>query len=536
MKKLIFISAFIVLSLGAAAQAQTINAGESGAAVRNKLNEMFSTLFSKTVFMQFSANGVTDWHSNYQPFDNYFRVSYDQGNTWGAAVPIASEYMVITALTVDTLFLPNDTITGNLVRLKDSLTVFVTPHQLNQRLENLEIPGGDQQTLSIINDSLFITNGNAVSLEPYLTTDYQNLGLGAKTGTQQAITITGGTGILLDLADNDNDPQNEAQALSLGTTAGNPVINLSQVNSQAGGNITLRSTGAASLSASGDTLTINATSGDVINAFFNTIPVTSTTLSVTYPGTFPGAYFLNVNAWYNKTIDGKDVRIQNAVYDFSKNNSGFSLKLDTLAGYIEYLAVDTVNIFPVTFDDSNYATADHTHAGVYQPLDGDLTSIAGLAGTSGFLKKTAADTYTLDTNTYLTGNQTITLSGAVTGSGTTGISTTLSDNTATYAKIGADLKTANTVSSTVDLSAGGIGNVTLSANTAFTFTNFQLNKTYLLIVNANNYTASFAQGSKHIAVEGNATIGTTGIYYISLTCIDATSGSEKLLTVIMKGA
>jgi len=37
-----------------------------------------------------------------------------------------------------------------------------------------------------------------------------------------------------------------------------------------------------------------------------------------------------------------------------------------------------------------------------QPLDADLTAIAALAGTSGFLKKTAADTWALDTNTYLT--------------------------------------------------------------------------------------------------------------------------------------
>lgn len=37
-----------------------------------------------------------------------------------------------------------------------------------------------------------------------------------------------------------------------------------------------------------------------------------------------------------------------------------------------------------------------------QPLDDDLTAIAGLAGTSGLLKKTAANTWTLDTNTYLT--------------------------------------------------------------------------------------------------------------------------------------
>ena len=38
----------------------------------------------------------------------------------------------------------------------------------------------------------------------------------------------------------------------------------------------------------------------------------------------------------------------------------------------------------------------------YQPLDGDLTSIAGLAGTSGFLVKGGANSFSLDTNTYVT--------------------------------------------------------------------------------------------------------------------------------------
>jgi hypothetical protein len=63
-----------------------------------------------------------------------------------------------------------------------------------------------------------------------------------------------------------------------------------------------------------------------------------------------------------------------------------------------------------------------------QPLDADLTAIAALTGTSGFLKTNGAGTWTVDTNTYLTGNQSITLSGEASGSGTTGISVTLSNS------------------------------------------------------------------------------------------------------------
>lgn len=41
-------------------------------------------------------------------------------------------------------------------------------------------------------------------------------------------------------------------------------------------------------------------------------------------------------------------------------------------------------------------------AGPYQPLDDDLTAIAALVGTEGLLKKTAADTWELDTTVYAT--------------------------------------------------------------------------------------------------------------------------------------
>jgi hypothetical protein len=50
---------------------------------------------------------------------------------------------------------------------------------------------------------------------------------------------------------------------------------------------------------------------------------------------------------------------------------------------------------------STYLTPTSAGA-LYQPLDADLTAIAGLSGTSGILKKTLTNTWTLDTNTYLT--------------------------------------------------------------------------------------------------------------------------------------
>lgn len=144
--------------------------------------------------------------------------------------------------------------------------------------------------------------------------------------------------------------------------------------------------------------------------------------------------------------------------------------LTTAADQLIYATgVDTFAMASLTtfgrslIDDADAATA-RTTLGLaigtnVQAWDADLDAIAALAGTSGFLKKTAANTWSLDTATYITGNQTITLSGDVTGSGTTAITTTLASvgTAGTYTKVTTDAKgrvTSGTTLSTGDLPSG----------------------------------------------------------------------------------
>ena len=61
-----------------------------------------------------------------------------------------------------------------------------------------------------------------------------------------------------------------------------------------------------------------------------------------------------------------------------------------------------------------------------QSLNSDLTAITSLSGT-GLLKRTGSATWSLDTSTYLTANQNISVTGDATGSGNTSITLTLAN-------------------------------------------------------------------------------------------------------------
>ena len=83
-----------------------------------------------------------------------------------------------------------------------------------------------------------------------------------------------------------------------------------------------------------------------------------------------------------------------------------------------------------------------------QAYNADLTAIAALAASTGLVKKTGAATYALDTNTYLTTNQNLSISGDASGSGATAISLTLANSgvtAGTYTKLTVDAKGRATV-------------------------------------------------------------------------------------------
>jgi hypothetical protein len=77
----------------------------------------------------------------------------------------------------------------------------------------------------------------------------------------------------------------------------------------------------------------------------------------------------------------------------------------TFTGVVGEVTVDTTKDTVVVHDGTQvggYPLARESALANYQPLDGDLTAIAALSGTTGIVRKTDTNTYSLDTATYLT--------------------------------------------------------------------------------------------------------------------------------------
>jgi len=167
--------------------------------------------------------------------------------------------------------------------------------------------------------------------------------------------------------------------------------------------------------------------------------------------------FSGINTFTTQLTSDSSTRAATTAY--VKNQNYLVSNSAITAGTYKSVTVDTKGLVTAGTNPTTLSGFGITDA---QPLDADLTAIAALSGTSGLLKKTALDTWSLDTNTYLTANQSISVSGDATGTGTTSIALTLATVAVagTYPKVTINAK--GLATSGTSLIAGDIPTLTAS--------------------------------------------------------------------------
>lgn len=167
---------------------------------------------------------------------------------------------------------------------------------------------------------------------------------------------------------------------------------------------------------------------------------------------------------------------------------------------------------------TNYSLSTHNHDASYQPLDGDLTSIAGLTGTTGLLRKTATNTWELDNTAYVTGTPWTTM-GYLTSASLSGYQTALSGNG--FVKVtGTSVYYDNSSYALDTHTHTGVYEVPLTFSTGLTRTGNTITN------NITQYTDALARGSVSLTTTGtsgsatyNSTTGVLNIpnYSFSMT-------------------
>lgn len=167
-----------------------------------------------------------------------------------------------------------------------------------------------------------------------------------------------------------------------------------------------------------------------------------------------------------------------------------------------------------------YASGWHTLASLTD-INLDNLGIGSVSGGVGFLKRSSGGAWSFDNSSYLTQNQTITLSGDVTGSGRTAITATIANGAVTNAKL-ANSKI--TIGST-EISLGGTA-ASLTGLTGVTATTF----TGALSGNASTAT-TLATTRKLWGNNFNGSADVSGALTFTATSTASTTADLEVITV-----
>lgn len=178
-----------------------------------------------------------------------------------------------------------------------------------------------------------------------------------------------------------------------------------------------------------------------------------------------------------EVVKGDDTRLTDARTPTAHTHSA----ADTVSGIFDAARIpDLSGVYSVLAHTHTFAslTSKPTTLSGYgitdaQPVDQDLTDIAALTG-NGLLRKSAG-VWGMDSATYLTGNQTVTLSGDLSGAGATSISATIVNNAISDAKIrqssGLSIlgRSANSTGNITDITAANDGEILRRSGTSIGF-------------------------------------------------------------------
>lgn len=136
---------------------------------------------------------------------------------------------------------------------------------------------------------------------------------------------------------------------------------------------------------------------------------------------------------------------------FSSGGLNPTLTID--AAYVGQSSITNVGTITIgTWNGTAIADSYISSAAVWnakQVAYANLTAIGSLANANGFLRQNGSGVFSYDTNTYITGNQTITLSGDVSGTGATAITTTIGAGKVTNAMLAGSIDYAKMNAATV---------------------------------------------------------------------------------------